>query len=72
MAFVHSFLAFWADFLIGDDWALAAGVIVVLALARVLNQNGFDTLAWTVGPIGVLLVLAVSLGRAVWPSKSPA
>ena len=71
MAFVHSFLAFWADFVIGDDWALAAGVVVVLALARVLDQNGFDMLAWTVAPIGVLLVLTVSLGRAVWQSRSP-
>jgi uncharacterized membrane protein len=72
MAFVHSVLAFWADFVIGDDWALAAGVVAVLALARVLDQNGFDLLAWTVAPIGVLLVLTVSLGRAVWQSRRPA
>jgi hypothetical protein len=72
--FIRRFFAFWADFLIGDDWALAAGVVVVLVLARVANLSDgvVHDQAWMVAPIGVVLVLTVSLGRAVRSSdRSP-
>jgi hypothetical protein len=69
-AFIRRFFAFWTDFLVGDDWALAVGVVVVLVLARAANlsDGGVHDQAWMVAPIGVVLVLAVSLGRAVWSS----
>jgi hypothetical protein len=69
--FVGRFLAFWAEFLIGDDWALAAGVVVALALARVasMNEGALGEFAWMIAPIGVVLVLVVSLARAAWSSE---
>ena len=69
--FVGRFLAFWAEFLIGDDWALAAGVVVVSALARIAstNEGALGEFAWMIAPIGVVLVLIVSLARAAWSSE---
>ena len=31
MAFVRGFLRFWYDFIVGDDWRIALGVVLVLA-----------------------------------------
>ena len=69
--FIRRFLAFWSEFLIGDDWALAAGVVVVLALARFASTNdgALGEFAWMIAPIGVVLVLVVSLARAAWSPK---
>jgi hypothetical protein len=39
-------------------------VVLVLALARVVDQSG-DSAAWVIGPIGVIAVLGLSLLRAV-------
>jgi hypothetical protein len=72
--FSRRFLAFWSEFLIGDDWALAAGVVVALALARVASRSEgvMQDWAWMVAPIGVVLVLSLSLVRAARSSKQSA
>jgi hypothetical protein len=54
---VAAFGRFWWDFVVGDDWVAAAGVIAGLALTAALS-------AWWVLPIAVALVLAVTLVRA--------
>ncbi len=64
MEHVRGFGRFWWDFIVGDDPALAVGVVLVLALARIADQSGLDSAAWVIGPIGVLAVLGVSLLRA--------
>ncbi len=71
---LQQFLGFWYDFLIGDDWMLAAAVVVVLALSSVLNRSdvALQPFAWTVAPIGVLLLHAVSLGRTALSSMRAA
>ena len=66
MHMVRGFGRFWWDFIVGDDPMLAVGVIVTLAVAYVLNQNGLALAASFVGPIGTLGVLALSLVRATW------
>jgi len=33
MNFIKRFLAFWYDFIVGDDWIVAAGVVLVLAIS---------------------------------------
>jgi hypothetical protein len=33
MGFLRRFFAFWFDFIVGDDWVLAAGVVVGLAVS---------------------------------------
>ena len=48
--------AVW-EFVVGDDWITAAGVVIALALTAV-------TETWVVTPVLVLVLLAVSLRRA--------
>lgn len=36
MRFVRGFGRFWYDFLVGDDWKIAAGVVTTLALSTVV------------------------------------
>ena len=50
------------EFVVGDDWITAAGVIVALAVTAVLASAG--AAAWWVMPAAVLALLAVSLRRA--------
>jgi hypothetical protein len=54
---VVAFGRFWWNFVVGDDWVAAAGVIAGLALTAALA-------AWWVLPIAVAIVLSLSLGRA--------
>ena len=57
MSRVAAFGRFWWDFVIGDDWVAAAGVVAGLALTALLA-------AWWVMPIAVAIVLTMSLLRA--------
>lgn len=56
--------AFVWDFVVGDDWVGALGVVLVLALAG-LVAHATHAAAWWVLPPGVTIVLAVMLRRAV-------
>jgi hypothetical protein len=63
MRYLVSFGAFWCDFIIGDDWRLAAGVVTALGLtAAVAQLSTFP--AWWVAPIVALLVLVVATVRS--------
>ena len=57
MSRVVAFGRFWWDFVVGDDWLSAAGVIAGLALTAALA-------AWWVLPIAVAIVLTMSVFRA--------
>lgn len=54
---------FWWDFVIGDDWRVALGVVAGLALSALLVHESIA--AWWLLPPSVLLILAASLRRAV-------
>jgi hypothetical protein len=56
MSRIAAFGRFWWDFVVGDDWVAAAGVIAGLALTAALA-------AWWVMPIVVAIVLTMSLLR---------
>jgi hypothetical protein len=60
---LRGFLAFLADFVIGDDWRLAAAVGAALALTYGVHQLGWP--AWWVLPSTVALALPYSLWRTV-------
>lgn len=51
------FVRFWWDFVVGDDWVAAAGVVVAIVVTW---ATGF----WWLLPLAVVLVLYVSLRRA--------
>jgi hypothetical protein len=56
------FLRFLYDFIIGDDWRIAAGVVAVLAVGAVLVASGVssDVVAPVVGA-GIVVVAAASI-----------
>lgn len=56
------FVLFWWDFLVGDDWLVAAGVIVAFALTALLAATSVP--AWWLLPLAVAAVLWTSLRRA--------
>ena len=60
---LRSFGAFWYDFIIGDDWQVAALVVAGLAVTAVcVHAAGID--AWWLLPAIVFAALAWSLHRA--------
>ena len=62
IARLRAFGAFWYDFIIGDDWRVAA--VVVAALAATFGLSKTSIPAWWVLPAAVVLVLPWSLWRA--------
>ncbi len=54
-------LAVW-DFVVGDDWVAALGVVVALGITAILAAT--HAAAWWVMPVAVAGLLAVSLRRA--------
>jgi len=63
VARLKGFGLFWYDFVIGDDWQIAAGVALGLALTFALSL--VSPLAWIVGPIAVVLLLPWGIRRAL-------
>jgi hypothetical protein len=53
--------AVW-EFIVGDDWPSAVGVVLALALTGLVAGLGVS--AWWVMPIAVLLLLGLSILRA--------
>jgi hypothetical protein len=59
---ISAFAAFWYDFIVGDDWRVAAGVITALALTYWLRATTAIP-TWWVLPGAVLILLPLSLWR---------
>ncbi len=51
------------EFVVGDDWLTALGVVVAIALTALLAQ--VTSAAWLVMPVAVLFLLAFSIWRAM-------
>jgi hypothetical protein len=60
---LKSFGAFWYDFVIGDDWHVAAIVGAALALTALLTHAAAVN-AWWLLPVAAFAALAWSLYRA--------
>jgi hypothetical protein len=56
----RALLAIW-DFVVGDDWVTAAGVVVAGAATAALQSAG--VVAWWLIPVAVALLLTRSLAR---------
>ena len=66
---IKAFGAFWYDFVIGDDWHVAALVVAGLALTAIcVHVAGVN--AWWLLPLFAFAALAWSLHKATKPSKS--
>jgi hypothetical protein len=60
---LRRFGRFWWDFVVGDDWRVAVGVVIGLAATATLAAFGFA--AWWLLPAAVATVLFLSLRREV-------
>jgi hypothetical protein len=63
MSRVNALLVGVWEFVVGDDWRTAVGVVGALGLTALIAQAGGS--AWWVMPIAVLALLALSVRRAV-------
>ena len=61
MNFIARFFAFWYDFIVGDDWTVAAGVVVALIITWLLVHGTLNP--WWLMPIAVVLLMAGSVWR---------
>jgi hypothetical protein len=61
--YLTGFLRFWWDFIIGDDWKIAAGVALVLAVdaALVASTDLPNSVIALVGAIGIVSVAMASI-----------
>ena len=59
---IRAFGLFWWDFVVGDDWRSAVGVVLAIGATAALVAGGVD--AWWLMPTGVAVVLWLSLRRA--------
>jgi hypothetical protein len=67
MTYISNFLHFWYDFIVGDDWVVAAGVVLALIATALLAQRGLN--AWWMMPAAVVVLLATSIWRAARRSE---
>ena len=61
IARLTAFAAFWYDFVVGDDWRVAVGVIVAMAATYGVSRTSVP--AWWVVPLAVAVLLPFSLWR---------
>ena len=61
MRYVVAFGRFWWNFVVGDDWRVAAGLLVAFVLTWALEHHGVA--AWWLLPLSVALLLVSSVAR---------
>jgi hypothetical protein len=62
MSRLESFLRFLWEFVVGDDWRIALGVIIALGVTALVTDTSVS--AWWILPVGVTSVLGLSVWRA--------
>jgi len=63
MSRIASIGRFWWDFVVGDDWRVAAGIAVAIGATAALAAGGVSV--WWLMPLAAVLVLYVSLRRSI-------
>jgi hypothetical protein len=64
---LKAFALFWVDFVVGDDYSVAAGIVIVLGLCAALSRTALPI--WWLPPVGVLGILTMSVARAALHSR---
>jgi hypothetical protein len=59
---LEALLRFVWEFVVGDDWRIAAGVVLALALTALVSETSLS--AWWILPLAVLGLLGSSVWRA--------
>jgi hypothetical protein len=60
---LRAFAMFWYDFVIGDDWRVAIGVVIAFAVTYGVSRTSVP--AWWLVPVAVAALLPFSLWRVV-------
>jgi hypothetical protein len=68
MSRIEAFLRFLWDFVVGDDWRIAVGVTLALAITAVVAGAGAT--AWWILPVAVAGLLGTSVWRAARQARS--
>lgn len=55
-----SFGEFWVDFIVGDDWRIAAGIVAAFIITALIKTS---SVVWGIVPLFVALFLSYSLSR---------
>jgi hypothetical protein len=61
MKFLKRFVQFWIDFIIGDDWHIAAGVLLAVTATALLSHQGVET--WWLLPLATAGILTLAVWR---------
>jgi hypothetical protein len=56
--FVRGFGQFWYDFIVGDDWKIAAAILTTVVLGALIAWQASTDPAWLAPLLGVALALA--------------
>ena len=62
MRFLVGFGRFWYEFIVGDDWIIAAAIVAALIVTNVLVRAHVES--WWLLPLIVIVFLTASLWRA--------
>jgi hypothetical protein len=62
LGWLRGFGRFWYGFIVGDDWTVAATVVVALLVTWLLHTAGVD--AWWLPPLAAVAAVGASLRRA--------
>ena len=63
MKWLKQFGLFWYDFIVGDDWRIAVGVVGAVAIVYLAAHRGFN--GWWILPFAVAILLSFSVVRVV-------
>ena len=64
---IAAFGRFWWDFVVGDDWRAAAGIVLAIGVTATFVAAGVD--AWWLIPLAVAAILGLSLRREATPTR---
>ncbi len=64
---LRAFARFWWNFVVGDDWRAAVGIVIAIGATAAVAAGGVN--AWWLMPIAVAAILWLSLRREVRTSR---
>lgn len=65
MSLVVAFCRFWWDFVVGDDWKIAATVAIVLIVGGVVASGVATRSLWLAPVLGAAVALTFAAGLAL-------
>jgi hypothetical protein len=65
MKYIKGFFAFWYDFIVGDSWEVAVGVLLTLVALYLLTHYASSSLA-TIGALLFPLIIVALLAYSLW------